>query len=190
MRIKMNTDILPLLNVGTYGYFDAVEDNAEEMYVYNEEESGHKVTEEELENFRSEWCKEFKQVCVDKGKIIIEELTGFKVFDVEFYSPHYYNYSNDCLDFELEIPDSTKETLIGLLKDEEYWKWVERIPEYHSRSGFISSFPGTKERWLEEAEELDPTIVASWIRYEISKNEDVNLDEIQSDFEDYIIENV
>lgn len=180
MRLKMNTAILPLIEVGLYGT------NLGDIYY----------------NIDSEYNEDFKNAIVEYGKDKIEEILndedsikeeiGYcEIENVSFRSPQWYNYENDSLDFDLIIDNVIPKQILfnveNIYKDM-FFDWIEK--SYCSYSGFISFFPYKKEKYIEAIKGKDlERAVAMYIMFLIHIS-DIDLEQYQFDFEDDIQEEV
>ena len=180
MRLKMNTAILPLIEVGLYGT------NLGDIYY----------------NIDSEYNEDFKNAIVEYGKDKIEEILNnedsikkeighCEIENVSFRSPQWYNYENDSLDFDLIIDNVVPKQILfnveNIYKDM-FFDWIEK--SYCSYSGFISFFPYKKEKYIEAIKGKDlERAVAMYIMFLIHIS-DIDLEQYQFDFEDDIQEEV
>lgn len=177
MRLKMNTAILPLIEIGLYGT------NLGDIYY----------------NVDSEYNEDFKNAIVEYGKDKIEEILnedsikkeiGYcEIENVSFRNPQWYNYENDSLDFDLIIDNVVPKLIlfnvVNIYKDM-FFDWVEK--SYCSYSGFISFFPYKKEKYIEAIKGKDlERAVAMYIMFLIHIS-DIDLEQYQFDFEDDIQE--
>lgn len=133
MKAKYET-FLPLFK-GTYGNFWD-EDNSEYYFEEDIQEGKEIVYNQELF---------FKSI----GNSVIEHLEENFPFEIKieyqnFYSPKFYNYSNDSINVFIEL--DTKELRKYILENYKYF--AKRIKEdYTSCSGFISSYFNNIEEW-------------------------------------------
>ena len=180
MRLKMNTAILPLIEIGLYGT------NLGDIYY----------------NIDLEYNEDFKNAIVEYGKDKIEDILNdedsikkeighCKIENVSFRSPQWYNYENDSLDFDLIIDNVVPKQILfnveNIYKDM-FFDWIEK--SYCSYSGFISFFPYKKEKYIEAIKGKDlERAVAMYIMFLIHIS-DIDLEQYQFDFEDDIQEEV
>ena len=176
----MNTDILPLIEIGLYGT------NLGDRYY----------------NVDSEYNEDFKNAIVEYGKDKIEEILNnedsikkeighCEIENASFRSPQWYNYENDSLDFDLIIDNVVPKQILfnveNIYKDM-FFDWIER--SYCSYSGFISFFPYEKEKYIESIKGKDlERAVAMYIMFLIHIGK-IDLEDYQYDFEDDIQEEV
>ena len=177
MRLYMNTSILPLIQPGLYGT------RLGEVY----------------ENLDDNYNKDFKQALCEYGldrmqEILYEspiknEIGLCQIENVVFSSPSFYNYGNDWFNFDLIIEDKIPKQILFCVEniyEEIFFNWIEK--EYCSRSGFISFFPYTKEKYIEAIKGKDvERAVAMYIMFLISIS-DIDLEQYQFDFEDDVQE--
>lgn len=133
MRLEMSTNILPLIEPGTYGtYLDLA---------YND------IREE----CADDWKNAILQHGMDKinemlsEKEIVSRFGEMRAENGTFESPEYYNYRNDWIQFDLVIPDEAISEIKASHFDDEFFKWVKE--NYGSHSGFISFFPVEREKF-------------------------------------------
>lgn len=130
MKIKVNTDILPIINVDMYW-------SGIQSILPND------IKWEEFE-------KEVSIVACDKINEILCD-TGFdmKVSEPKLYSPKEYNYSGDELDFVLEynIQDIV-DIYIEIINNNDFWKWIKE--RYSSYNGFVSFMPCNQREFILE----------------------------------------
>lgn len=138
--IDMTTDILPILDIGMY------------------------ETNISPDDIMEEYLDDYKKCVVDKAlnKIneilsedsIVELIGKCEATMGQIISPRFYNYTNDFLEFLIELKDSTKlmNTVHDILRTEkeEFFKWCER--NHGSYDGFVSFAPTEEKRFMEYLE--------------------------------------
>ena len=118
MKIKSGTDLFPCVYVGTYG---------NSMY----------------DNYVCDW-EDMEQSILDCGVQIVEDTMyevcpSATVSNFTVASPHEYNYSNDTLDFDLEVPDAEYQRMYDdCINDPKFPKFLK--DNYSSYSGFTSFY--------------------------------------------------
>lgn len=181
MKLKMNTSILPLICPGLYGTIlgDTYNDLDE---VYNK-------------NFKNCICEYGKEKIEEilNEDLIKEYIGDFKIDNVIFGSPKWYNYENDWLEFDMEvqIDNSVYYKILDAIENRfgnVFWDFIKE--NYSSHDGFISLMPYTKEKYLLalNGEDLERSI-AMFIMFLVTYS-DIDLDWYQRDFEDDIQEEV
>lgn len=180
MRLKMNTAILPLIEVGLYGT------NLGDIY--------YEVDSEYNEDFKNSIVKYGKdkiEEILNNEDLIRKEIGYCEVENVSFRSPQWYNYENDSLDFDLIIDDIVPKQILFNVENiykETFFDWIEK--SYCSYSGFISFFPYEKEKYIEAIKGKDlERAVAMYIMFLIHIGK-IDLEDYQYDFEDDIQEEV
>lgn len=179
MKLEMNTNWLSILQPGTYGtYIGKLLNN---------------VLDEDMDDFK-------KYICIEAGCVmneifsedwIVEMFGNITVSNVTLHSPEFYNYSNDWLEFDMEIehPEKFMELYerFEAWDREEFFAWCQK--EYGSRSGFISFFPYEKDQFekviykTKETRSYDyERSIAMLLMFEINKS-NCALDSYQKDFE-------
>ena len=100
------------------------------------------------------------------------------------YSPMWYNYETDALDFKVEIDESEFEKIYNAVKDDDdFFEWANR---YKSYPGFISSMPRKKELYLKAVQGKDlERSLAMYLTY-IGEREGLLDDSYQEDLEESI----
>ena len=177
MKLHMNTNILPLIQPGLYGtrLGDAYADIEED---YNED-------------FKQALCKyglDSMQEILNEDSIK-NEIGLCQIENVTFSSPRFYNYENDWFDFDLILEDEVPKQILYCVENiykEIFFDWIQE--KYCSRSGFISFFPYTKEKYIEAIKGKDvERAVAMYIMFLINIS-DIDLEQYQLDFEDDVQE--
>lgn len=133
MKLEMSTNILPLINPGTYGtILDATENDIREDCV------------EEWENAILHHGMEKMSEMFFEGEIV-SQFGEIRVKNGVFKSPQFYNYQNDWIEFDLIVPDEAILEIRTSYFDDDFFKWAK--DNYGSRSGFISFFPVEREKF-------------------------------------------
>jgi hypothetical protein len=154
MILKMNTNILPLLNPGLYGTI---------LGSYYED-----VPTEDSNVFKIFLCEKGKEIMnelLQDEEIIVETIGEMEVDNVTFYSPQFYNYGNDEFDFDLKVPDNISRKILDELNNgmDDFFEYIKR---FGSRDGFISYMPYTREKYIEAIQGKDlERSVAMFIMY-------------------------
>ena len=180
MKLEMTTEWLGLIQPGLYG--------TNLGYLLCE------VAEEYTEDFQKQLCFEATSIMneIFSEDWFVEKFGNYVVSNAKLHSPQYYNYTNDRIEFDLEIE---KPEL--LIKDyyeefdacnrEEFLEWAEQ--NYGSYDGFISHFPYTYEKFEKALYSKEPTYwysyeraIAMLLMYAIHKS-NCALDSYQHDFE-------
>ena len=177
MKLHMNTSILPLIQPGLYGT------RLGDAYIDIEESYN--------EDFKQALCEyglnRMKEILNEDS--IKNEIGLCQIENVTFSSPRFYNYENDWFDFDLILEDeNTKQILFHVenIYKETFFDWIEK--KYRSRSGFISFFPYTKEKYIEAIKGKDvERAIAMYIMFLIHIT-DIDLEQYQLDFEDDVQE--
>lgn len=179
ITLEMNTGILPIINVGMYN------------------------TSLDLNYIHEDYIQEYKEVVKDTAiDYIYEALSllpwSFIIKDANIVSPKYYNYMNDELDFVMIMDfDDYLQICNDVVLDNGFFEWIKE--EYKSCSGFISTMPTEKSKYLEalQGEDIERAI-SMYLVWQLS---DEYLKEYQMEFindvrdktsymeEDYVIAN-
>lgn len=175
MKIEMNTNWLHIIEPGLYGtvlgdYYDDIWDD-------------------ERGDFISTICMYAK----DKMNEVLNDIHEgwFKVTNVTFHSPQFYNYENDWMEFDMEIPDNMMEIVTAEYEENKssFLRFAEL--NYGSRDGFISFFPFREESFTlamlkgpDEKYDFNRAI-GMFLMWKL-RDEDLNV--VQRDFEDDVIE--
>lgn len=177
MKLHMNTAILPLIQPGLYGT------RLGDTYEW--------IDEDYNEDFKQALCEyglDSMQEILNEDSIK-NEIGLCEIKNVIFSSPIWYNYENDWFNFDLIIEDeSVNQILFHVEKiyNETFFDWIQE--KYCSRSGFISFFPYTKEKYIEAIKRKDiERAVAMYIMFLINIS-DIDLEQYQLDFEDDVQE--
>ena len=202
MTLKLNSGIMPVVDVGMYRSIldpDFIFES-EENEVYNSEN----LTEDEKDYFSTAANHHFntsayKALVAKQGGYKLEEF--FKsIQDVvkvklvgtpTIWSPEFYNFRSDELDFEIEITQDEIDKILPAVKDDDlFWKFIEEA--WCSRSGFASSMPYTKVKFEKAISGGDiERALAMYLTYLDAKNNDFIRPEFGYDYEiyDYISSN-
>lgn len=177
MKLHMNTAILPLIQPGLYGT------RLGDTYEW--------IDEDYNEDFKQALCEyglDNMQEILNEDSIK-NEIGLCEIKNVIFSSPTWYNYENDWFNFDLIIEDESVNQILFHVENiynETFFDWIEK--EYCSRSGFISFFPYTKEKYIKAIEGKDiERAVAMYIMFLIHIS-DIDLEQYQLDFEDDVQE--
>lgn len=171
MKLKMNTNILPLIDPGLYGT----------------------ILGSHFENVPECDLKDFEELLCEKGKeimneILQDELLDFgemKIDNVTFHHPRFYNYENDWFEFEIEFSNDIIQKIINEL-DDDFYRYIRK--RFGTRDGFISFMPYTKEKYLEAIHGKDLTrSIAMYMTY-IIECKCYDMEIYQRDFEDEMFE--
>ena len=133
MKLYMNTNLLHLIEPGTYGT----------------------VLGDYMNDIRDECIDDWLNAMVEHGVAKINEILSeefivgrFGVLKAEngkMHRPQFYNYENDSIEFDLIVPDETIEQIKSAEYDDKFFSWAKE--NFESRSGFISFMPYTKEKF-------------------------------------------
>ena len=177
MKLHMNTSILPLIQPGLYGT------RLGDTYEVLEEDYN--------KDFKQALCKyglDSMQEILNENSIK-NEIGLCQIENVTFSSPRFYNYENDWFDFDLILEDEVPKQILYCVEniyEEIFFDWIQE--KYCSRSGFISFFPYTKEKYIEAIKGKDvERAVAMYIMFLINIS-DIDLEQYQLDFEDDVQE--
>jgi hypothetical protein len=164
LKLKMSTGLMrEILDVGMY------ESQLDARYMFDGEEQEVEhcdiLTNEEKEYFfeNQDWdCEAYKNLVCEQG---MWQLEGFfkDVSDVikiklvegsgSIWSPQYYNYTSDTLDFEIEIEQSELDKIVMLVTgNEKFFKFCKRWGSY---SGFHSFMPIEEDEFIESIQGKD-----------------------------------
>ena len=163
MVLELNTDICPIVRVGTYQTTLSPDFIFEsEWYEWDKAHEEGRITKEELEQLKEvAWMGfDFKKYLNTLGKYALDEIEEFlkdisgfvnvKLASKEYstYSPKEYNYRTDGMKFYVEVEQSEIDWLYWLTTDnKEFLGWI--YDTYKSRPGFISSMPCYKDEFVE-----------------------------------------
>ena len=104
------------------------------------------VAEEYTSDFKNQLCFEATSIMneIFSEDWFVDKFGNYVVSNANLYSPQFYNYTNDRIDFDLEIekPELLIEKYYETFEPwdyEEFFKWTKK--NYGSYDGFISFFP-------------------------------------------------
>lgn len=131
MKLEMTSLWLPFIQPGLYG--TSLGD------IYND------VAEEYQSDFKSQLAFEYQTVMneIFDEDWIVAWLGNIIISNCVLKSPHWYNYENDSIEFDMEI--DTEKLIHNYYERfkawdiDEFFKWTEK--NYGNHSGFISFFP-------------------------------------------------
>lgn len=166
MKIKLNTNICPIIIPDTYGsgiqYQNVVDwDDLKELMI--------KMAEPSIEYALQEIEMDYRTLTMGK-----------------FGSPQFYNYITDWIEFELDVEDDLIENIRKTVRNEEeqFFKYAEET--FGSHPGFISFFPTEKEKFYNSKD--DDYILAMWIMYQLEEKAGMDIRAYQNDYLDEVIE--
>lgn len=198
----MNTDVMPLVDFGTYGgglsylyddifvaeyanldafdpsdeYYDEVVELIEEDY------DGRDAFEAQVRDVAAQYIQE----ALNDYDIPFTVVTG----SCEWHFPKFYNYSDSCMQFDLEV-DTTwvEQTFADLVQDDSFVAYIKKA--FSSRDGFYSFIPSTVEEFdaIISPENADYwKVVAAIISYYVDSNPSIREDASRS-MEEYLWSN-
>lgn len=187
MQTTLNTNLLPIINVGMYDSELSAENIFDDDMLNQELNDGYIFYNSEFfwDNFDNKKYVKFIEGCV-KGFIISNN--NFKYVPCinsieagEIYSPKYYNYSTDNIDL---IVDYNKGKVLSYVK--EYKGYFETFLKnnYSSYDGFISFTSNNYKDWLEDFKNNEEQAIGAALCYIFAENEDIS--EMNDFFVDYV----
>ena len=178
-----NTDVMPVVDFGTYGGmlswaledvfdYDAVNLEAFEGSEYYDEvaqliEDQYSGVDEFL-NQVLDYAPDYIQQAFDEYEIQAKVVPG----SCQWYHPSYYNYEDDSIVFDMEVDTAWVESKLAEFSDDPGFKDFLR-KEFSSRSGFISYMPNDISEY---SELLDPDapeywkVVSAIVQFIVSEN--------------------
>ena len=170
MKIELNTDLLPVLSVGMYESILSIDNLIEREFdggEYTDEERecmtdsiDMAVYKNAVKKFAMESMKEFfRDICFGKEGYVIELLDG------KIWSPRYYNYKTDTLDYTVEISEFVLgKIIVDAIRNDKFWAWADQ--RYRSYDGHICFMPRDKVEFMKLvlAGEYD-RVVAAYLTY-------------------------
>jgi len=201
MKLELNTDICPIININTYGGTFSVSDRSEGLDYEVDESKG--LSNEEKEYY-SDHCTDFDfdRYMNDLARMGIKYIWSF--FDdikhivkvklnedyIKVYSPRYYNFETDYMYFEIDIEESEIEKIKNNVLEisDEFFTWAEK---YKSRDGFISYMPHYKDEWIKAIDGKDiERAIAMYFTYILESNEDMWVDDWMTIYQENFVEYV
>ena len=150
-KIKLNTEICPILSVNTYNSLLEIPTNHIENDIEQLKDAGVEIpplieldTIHNYEKYGNDLAQYALQQIVNhaeenKDKIPFK-LKFYK--EVCFYSPEEYNFRGDAFDFYIQVNNQWHKDFIRYIKRENLWeKFKEHCKRFDSCSGFISFYP-------------------------------------------------
>jgi hypothetical protein len=183
MKILLNTNICPLLDVGLYESalseaIDPYDENGNYLEVDEYDMKGYK---DHIKPIIKNCLTNIIDGCVNSTLAAEDKI---KFIDVDnYYSPRFYNYESDTIDFTIQIKLSTIKTLSErCLNDSNFISFLE---EFNSRDGFISFTPCNKSEFLASLKN-DRSRAVALILWFLCKE---SMLEYQMDFEEQVLSN-
>jgi len=176
IKIDLDTDILPIVDVGMYETILSIDNMFDEtdsvVYEASNISKNDKIYYEAHCNTNIEKYKniitEYALNCIKDFFNVHMNKEGWdvKVLDKAWiWSPQYYNYNSDRLEFSIEIDDKEFAKLCDTaLGDKKFLKWA--YEQYKSYDGFMCLFPQTKDEFIQSICKKDYyKIVSAWFSY-------------------------
>ena len=178
MKLEMTTDFLDLIDPGSYGtHIGDLLDC---------------VTDKSVDNFFDcvLRCGMYQINDILSDPLIVESFGKCKASNGKIVRPQFYNYQNDAIEFDLEVPDKTIEKIRHINITDHFFQWTKN--NYGSYSGFISFFPYDKERFYKALETSDLNFSRAFamifMKFIEEKFHDEDKRIWQRDFEDNVCE--
>ena len=173
MQLEMSTQIMPLINPGLYwGVLASIYED---------------IDEEHTDDFKAAVCEYGEETI---NEILCELNLSAKIFATKFMSPREYNFSDDWLEFEMEIDDVITDRLKAISRKDDFF--VFAAANWGSYDGFISFMPYKKEKFIAAINDVKSAdfsrAVGMYIAY--LAYEEVDLVEHRRDFVDSVAEKV
>ena len=131
---KLNTDVFRIINTGTY--WGEVGDVQED------------VCEDCMDIFEEILCDTACEYMNEALTELFEDICKVDVKHPSFWKPQWYNYTDNCVEFEFEIEEKFfTEVATKYIEDNEFLKYLKE--KYYSYSGYINKMPNTKEKFAE-----------------------------------------
>jgi hypothetical protein len=199
---KMNTDVLPVIDVDCYGgmlstvledvfVYDCVEVDNLDPKEMGQEEYDSTI---ELVNEKYDGRDEFYQQVLDDAPEYIQQ--SFDDYELpikiipdtcKWYHPREYNFSSDAIDFSIEIDtDWVASKFAELSSNPDFVSFIKK--RYSSYDGFISFMPNTVEDFetLGDPDDSDYwKIVSAIVSYYVEQNPKI-AEDATMDLVDYV----
>ena len=204
MVLKLNTDLCPIVNVGTYCttlspdfIFESEKDRWEQAC------RDGRITEEELEQLKeAAWMGfDFKKYLDTIGQHAIEEIEEFfkdisefvkvKLVNKDYatYSPKEYNFRTDGMDYSVEVEQSEINRLAKeLLENREFTDWI--FDTYKSHDGFISFMPYWRDEFKEAIDGKDVERAFSMYLMWLLKKEFLDSQDYYNPYQENLLEKI
>jgi hypothetical protein len=194
MKVKLNSNLFPIVSVAMYGTFLDPDSMFDSYLIESDREEGyiHFDMNYFWDNFQYDKYKEFIQqtACSFINGTHTEGFVDIEIEAGEIYSPKYYNYSNDEIDLTITFsrPKIIKEINKDIPKFDAFLK--ER---YSSRDGFLSFTSNNYIDWLRDFGNNEDNAYGAVLSYifqqQIEDNVSLFLDYISNegvDYRDYV----
>jgi len=151
MTIETSTDIVPLINVGTYwGPFEYERIWGNDIYNYKEDEGAIVCDDYDHAKFGEMLVEESNRIFEDEKPM--SEYGVLSIKATKFWSPREYNFTDDRLYLDIEVTDDFLEKAVKIIMAPENKEKVSKYMEdnWKTRDGFISSMPAESYWELEQ----------------------------------------
>jgi len=163
MKIKLNTNLCPIINVAMYNSCLSL-DSRLAGTDYNMKHSENTTQEERDYYCANDGCdidrykKDIADIAIEHIKAFFDDIRHIidvKVGnDMSIWSPRWYNFANDELDFEIEIEQPVVDKIIADVQDnDKFFQWAR--DEYHSYDGFISFMPYWCDEYMDAIKNMN-----------------------------------
>ena len=149
-KISLNTNLLDIINVGTYGSEIGPDCFADDFYGMLDKDDKRSGWNETNFDF-SKYTEDIRAIAVEvlqKEWLPIAQTFGVvDIINVEIVNPTQYNYINNFLTFDLLVEDNFEEILAEHLddafKDDKVYHYIAE--KWHSFPGWVCLMPKTLE---------------------------------------------
>lgn len=139
VSFELNTDVLPVLDTGTYGREDYIWSSYDMDEVPEEEQPTYDDLDKLIVQYGIPVVTDYIKKVFPSARV-----SGGKV-----WHPKYYNYDTDQLDFTVSVsPEEFKEVVERTVEDTAFKDFLK--DKYSSRSGFISSMADNLDEFYQE----------------------------------------
>ena len=151
-KIKLNTDICPILNISTYNTLLEIPDSYIENDCEEIKQNGGEVPNDiwtstvyNNELYRKDLANFALQHIVNHVNEMDDGSIPFKLKfykETKFYSPKEYNFTGDGMDFFVQVPNKWYNNFVKFVNKENKWEeFKTHCNKFASCDGFISFYP-------------------------------------------------
>jgi len=188
--LELSTNLLPLINVGTYDGQTCDINNFIDDYTINEEyKEGYINYDSETywdnfdnKKYKTKLFKLSNEYLIDNIKQQLIDL-NIGILDIQcinIHSPQYYNFSTDCLNFNLSVTDDFNNTLINLINNLDS-KDTDSLSNFlkdnfTSRDGFMSFTDNNIHDLINSINDFEDREISAFLTWYLKCKDIINTD--------------
>jgi hypothetical protein len=198
--LELSTNLLPLINVGTYDGQICDVNNFIDDYTINEEyKEGYINYDSETywdnfdnKKYKTKLFKLSNEYLIDNIKQQLIDL-NIGILDIQcinIHSPQYYNFSTDTLNFNLSVTDDFNNTLINLINNLDYndtnslSKFLK--DNFTSRDGFMSFTDNNITDLINSINDFEDREISAFLTWYLKGKDIINI----NNWSEFLYENI